>query len=203
MYACDQCNMSFQQPCQLKSHKICVHQEISSFVCGQCGKRFGTAATLKLHELTHTNERPHACDLCDKTFSLVNNLNVHKKNVHYGVRSHRCDECGKRFACKRNLQYHLGTHKTDKPYTCNKCNKSFPQKENLLRHQKVIHSETRLHVCEVCDRSFSNSSNLKRHTLQHNRKKSFQCNICKIAFRSELILTKHRQKFHSRHASKR
>lgn len=201
-FDCDQCDMTFQRPNQLKSHQICVHQKIEPFVCDECGKHFGTAATLNLHVLTHTGERPHACDLCDKTFSLSNNLSVHKRNVHFGIRSHRCDECGKQFACKRNLQYHLGTHKKEKPYPCEKCDKTFPQQENLIRHQKVIHSEARSHVCEKCDRTFSNSSNLKRHILQHNRTKSFQCNVCKISFRSELVLTKHKQKFHSRYAMK-
>lgn len=194
--------MSFDRPNQLKSHKICVHQALHPFTCDECGKHFGTTSALHAHEATHIGERPYACDICDKTFSLLNNLNVHKRNVHLGVRSHRCDECGKRFACKRNLQYHLGTHKTEKPYKCKHCNKSFPQPENLFRHQKVIHAEARLHVCEKCDKSFSNSSNLKRHLLQHNNMKSFQCNVCKISFRSEAVLTKHKQKFHSRYAMK-
>lgn len=197
--------MSFHRSEQLKSHKICVHQAIHPFVCDECGKHFGTAATLKVHSLSHTGERPHACDLCDKSFSLVNNLHVHKRNVHFGVRSHQCNVCFKGFACKRNLQYHLGTHKKEKPYPCNQCDKLFPQPENLLRHQKVIHSKARLHVCEVCDKSFSNSSNLRRHSLQHNNKpkRSFRCNVCKITLRSELILMKHKQRFHTKLVAKR
>lgn len=222
--------MSFSRSTQLKSHKICTHQEIRSFECVECGKHFGTAAILKLHSMTHTGERPHACDMCGRTFSLLNNLNVHKRNVHYGVRSHSCQECGKKFACKRNLLYHLGTHSTVKPYACDQCNKVlmsywivfikcshvlcslqifsflthfskvFPQQENLIRHRKVIHSNARSHVCELCDRSFSNSSNLKRHIIQHTKiKKAFLCNVCNISFRSEIILFKHQQKFHSTH----
>lgn len=189
---------SFAELNQLKSHINFIQQEIQSHQCNECGKKFGTAAKLKLHFRTHTREKPHACNVCKKSFSYKNNLEVHKKTVHYGIRSYSCDECGRTFACNRNLKYHLSTHLTEKAFACEYCDKRYAAIENLTRHVKVIHSQVRLHICHICNRSFSGSSNLKYHLIQHTKKKSFACNVCKITFRSKIVLMKHKERFHLR-----
>lgn len=166
-FTCDECLISFQQAEQLRSHQISVHQVIQSFVCEDCHQHFGAAATFELHVLTHKVERPYACDLCDRTFSMLYYLNVHKRNDHSDVQTQQCSECGKHFASKRTLLYHLATHKNEESYPCVLCKKWFQGIKNLVDHQKAIHSDRVMHVCMKCGKNFNSSSNLNRHALQH------------------------------------
>ncbi|CAH8639340.1 unnamed protein product [Dicrocoelium dendriticum] len=55
----------------------------------------------------HSNERPHKCNYCDKTFTRMHCLRVHEKSVHLKQRPHTCEHCGKSFAEKGNLRQHL------------------------------------------------------------------------------------------------
>ncbi|KIJ56346.1 hypothetical protein M422DRAFT_239570 [Sphaerobolus stellatus SS14] len=55
------------------------------YVCSECGNRFSKQSTLRNHHLTHTGERPFACQ-------------------HPG--------CGRRFSMACNMQRHMRTHTT-------------------------------------------------------------------------------------------
>ena len=59
--------------------------------------------------LTHTNEKPHECEVCKKKFSLKSNLIVHRR-IHTGDRPFGCDICYKRFRQSSTRNKHLRTH---------------------------------------------------------------------------------------------
>ncbi|KAK3886651.1 hypothetical protein Pcinc_009206 [Petrolisthes cinctipes] len=54
---------------------------VKKFVCGQCGKRFGTKGFLNRHERSHTGETEFVCEVCKKIFTRKNSLQHHMK-VH-------------------------------------------------------------------------------------------------------------------------
>ena len=54
----------------------CVH------TCDRCGKDFPTPSKLQRHNLTHTGERPFACDLCARGFTQLSHLKNHQKFSH-------------------------------------------------------------------------------------------------------------------------
>jgi len=52
-------------------------------VCQFCGRKFLYEKDKKIHERTHTGERPFECHLCSKAFAqkgtLINHLVTHNK----------------------------------------------------------------------------------------------------------------------------
>lgn len=70
---------------------------------------------LSVHMLSHTGHKPHACEICDKKFSLKANLKRHML-THTGENPFACTECTKKFKSRRALKLHLMIHRNEKPF---------------------------------------------------------------------------------------
>ena len=58
--------------------------------------------------LTHTKEKSHECEFCEKKFSQKAHLNGHIR-IHTGDRPFGCDVCYRRFSTSSNRNVHLRT----------------------------------------------------------------------------------------------
>lgn len=109
-------------------------------LCNVCGLRCHSKSTLRVHMMTHTNEKPFSCDICNKGFQTNRKMEVHRY-IHTGERPHPCDYCDRSFRARYLLIKHIRTRHTDTPYECpyEECDLSFSQMKQCKDHYAKMH----------------------------------------------------------------
>ncbi|XP_028816288.1 POZ-, AT hook-, and zinc finger-containing protein 1 isoform X3 [Denticeps clupeoides] len=117
------------------------------------------------------------CDICGKVFRDVYHLNRHKLS-HSGEKPYACQVCGLRFKRKDRMSYHVRSHdgSVGKPYVCQSCGKGFSRPDHLNGHIKQVHTTERPHKCQICNASFATRDRLRSHLACHEDK--IPCQVC-------------------------
>ncbi|XP_077558463.1 uncharacterized protein LOC144173962 isoform X2 [Haemaphysalis longicornis] len=175
--------------------------EKGGFLCGYegCGKLYTTPHHLKVHERTHTGDRPFKCLVagCNKSFVTGYGLKSHTR-VHTGETPYRCvhDGCTKTFKTSGDLQKHVRTHTGERPFRCpfEGCTRAFTT-SNIRKVHMRTHTGERPYVCkeENCGRSFASATNYKNHIRIHTGEKPYVCLVpsCGKRFTEYSSLYKH------------
>nr|XP_014346797.1 PREDICTED: vascular endothelial zinc finger 1 [Latimeria chalumnae] len=95
-------------------------------------------------------KKNHACEMCGKAFRDVYHLNRHKLS-HSDEKPFECPVCQQRFKRKDRMTYHVRSHEggITKPYTCSICGKGFSRPDHLSCHVKHVHSTERPFKCPI------------------------------------------------------
>ncbi|XP_060663539.1 gastrula zinc finger protein xLCGF3.1-like [Drosophila nasuta] len=168
-------------------------QRINS--CEVCGRCFSDPYTLRIHKMTHTDEKPHVCSECGKGFRQQHKLRMHSV-IHTDERPHQCDICGKGFRFANYLAVHRRLHTGEKPYGCTEamCQMSFHSIHARRMHIKLHHhhqveasriaeesssgnssTASLSYTCPVCARVLSDQCYLNTHLKRHYNQRDFVC----------------------------
>ena len=79
---CDQCGKLYSSDRSLQQHITRVHLGQREFECELCEKTFTRIASLKVNNLTHTNEVPFKCEYCPQGYKEKRNLMKHIERQH-------------------------------------------------------------------------------------------------------------------------
>ncbi|TMW43613.1 hypothetical protein DOY81_011307 [Sarcophaga bullata] len=173
-FQCSHCDKKFTRNFQLKLHLISVHQIGGSL--------------------------QYNCKICNKTFASNHSLSYHQKSVHYQQKPHACQQCDKQFVLKTQLVSHMRIHTGEtKPriYECEKCDKKWPTRSDLKTHMRSHNPKTeRPFKCERCEKSFFTRGHLSSHELVHTGEKPFPCEFCGLAYQSVGNLNNHMARCH-------
>ena len=109
MFACDECDLSFDQKESLAMHlKECNKQ---NFKCDECSLSFYQKDMLLKHIKTH-KEKLYSCPDCDKSFLSKIHYENHISS-HKTIDQFKCDSCDKVFKTKKGLSIHRNIHTQD------------------------------------------------------------------------------------------
>ncbi|KAG8548721.1 hypothetical protein GDO81_024463 [Engystomops pustulosus] len=145
---CVSCGMSFADHADLKSHS-CRENTIDPSACGD------DEAT-KSTQLKNQDDRPHRCNICNRTYRHASSLYTHKSTHKRG--NYQCSVCHKTFPNPISMRAHLRTHTARKHLQKVDCESS--QDPTSPTGEKPFH-------CPTCNQGFSCQLTLRHHRRTH------------------------------------
>ncbi|XP_055618887.1 zinc finger protein 423-like [Toxorhynchites rutilus septentrionalis] len=217
-YQCKFCTETFRHLLLIRKHVKLQHPtEWKSFRCGECKRRFPSAAIRDRHAHFHSLDHPFKCTKCDQVYATKKRLEQHVSFFHestsptFTLERIRCGPCRLLFTEKKYYDLHSRVYHDRKPtrlknlttkiQVCERCVITFNSRELLSEHMKQFHqSDPPMVKCECpkCAKDLKTLTLLRIHILVvHLGHLPFVCQYCEAAFSSRHWLLKHVEKDHS------
>lgn len=103
IFQCNHCDKKFSKKCHLNKHLKQVSGELN-IICGICNKVCRDKHDYKIHSLSHSNERPFKCSLCEKSYKTASARAAHLQS-HLEIIL--CPFCELQFKSRRTMQKHV------------------------------------------------------------------------------------------------
>ena len=133
---------SFKWKHALTSHMI-THSNDKKFLCQDCGYATAHSSVFKSHQRIHSGQTLK-CGLPGCKFETIRKQNLSQHQMtHSKEKPHQCEVCGMSFSMVKNLRRHMRKHDfLAKKYKCQveKCQFSSLRADKFMEHMKKNHS---------------------------------------------------------------
>ncbi|XP_076080783.1 uncharacterized protein LOC143051758 [Mytilus galloprovincialis] len=146
--------------------------------------------TVKMYEVN--GKTIYRCTECNKEFSKTCTFARHAM-LHSKMYPYQCGICDMKCGDMRILLRHLDQHAEDADCPCQKCDRM--SKDFSVETQKKVSAAFHF-KCNICGKKFFSDYACKIHVNTHKRKMTLTCDQCKLEFRCNKILSRHRKAVH-------
>ncbi|CAL8301607.1 unnamed protein product [Merluccius merluccius] len=162
--------------------------------CEACGKAFRDVYHLNRHRLSHSDEKPYSCPICQQRFKRKDRMSYHVRSHQGGVeKPYICPHCAKAFSRPDHLNSHVRqVHSTERPFKCTTCTSAFATRDRLRAH--LVRHEEKV-PCHICGKLLS-AAYITDHMRVHNQSQHHACHLCNRSFTTLTYLRVHAQKHH-------
>ncbi|XP_055918365.1 zinc finger protein 729-like [Eupeodes corollae] len=198
-FKCTECGKILSDRICLHKHIISFHQteELKTFQCDYCPKKFAKQYLLDQHSVKHVpeNEFTFICSECKKGFPTNATLKAHLKQVHTTMYDRMCEICAKlirgKAAFKRHVEEHEGI--VHPQVQCTQCGAWLKDKRNLRKHVVTQHlNDDKNYSCDVCGKKAPSKGALQSHMRYvHQLSRIFKCTFCEKSFKKTDHLKEH------------
>lgn len=192
---CPHCG-KWLKPYRLKIHLV-SHTEDRPFKCELCPKAYKYQSHLDSHKLGHQEVKPFYCDKCGKGYTTLTMLKHHSMMHHSDSKPCVCTLCGSSFITNYKLKRHMMKHTGEKSVQCDLCGMGFATRYNLSVHIQGVHKKNLRFTCEECGRNFMTKYQHKVHMMKHSGERPYKCVICRAEYIERKELRRHLKKQHS------
>ncbi|GAB0097502.1 zinc finger protein 354A-like isoform X1 [Sergentomyia squamirostris] len=170
-----------------------------NFKCPLCPFSTKTASNLKIHNMTHTKEKPFQCAECGKSYAGKSSIRIHvvMKHNKSKEKTEICPLCGKAFYFPFHVRIHIrDTHNDREKRPCHICGKLYTASVLSTHMQKHTNQS---YPCSKCDKCYDTRMGMMVHFRnKHVAKKKFKCTFESCKFQTNAKQTiEHHQRTHT------
>ena len=162
------------------------------YKCHKCGHRTDARYKLMYHLAIHSEERPHRCPDCNRSFKLWRSVRQHKRWCNKNEVK-RCTVCGAEFSNSRWLKKHIEKHhnESSEKLPKEKANKSDtatsifgqPPDDQQLEATAFIENKPKtFQTCGICSKQFAKMTFMQVHMRKHSSTGVCSCQNCNTWF---------------------